>query len=147
MSTRRGRAVRFEGYGGRDVLQVVDVDVPPSGPGEVLVRVQAAGINPGEAAIRTGALHERFPATFPSGQGSDLAGVVEEVGEGVAEWVPGDEVLGWSWARSSTTRSCCSPDRGAVAEPSARARGCRRRPGRATFERLVSWSRSARRCP
>jgi NADPH:quinone reductase-like Zn-dependent oxidoreductase len=109
--------VRFEGYGGRDVLQVVEVDVPPPGPGEVLVRVQAAGINPGEAAIRTGALHARFPATFPSGQGSDLAGVVEEVGDGVAEWVPGDEVLGWSWARSSQAELVVVPAGQLVRKP------------------------------
>ena len=117
MSTRRGRAVRFEAYGGRDVLQVVEVDVPPPGPGEVLVRVQAAGINPGEAAIRTGALHERFPATFPSGQGSDLAGVVEAVGEGVTEWVPGNEVLGWSWARSSQAELVVVPAGQLVRKP------------------------------
>ena len=48
----------------------------------MLVRVRAAGINPGEAKIREGALHERWPATFPSGQGSDFAGVVERVGAG-----------------------------------------------------------------
>jgi NADPH:quinone reductase-like Zn-dependent oxidoreductase len=109
--------VRFEGYGGRDVLQVVEVDVPPPGPGDVLVRVQAAGIIPGEAAIRTGALHERFPATFPSGQGSDLAGVVDEVGEGVTEWVPGDEVLGWSWARSSQAELVAVPAGQLVRKP------------------------------
>jgi NADPH:quinone reductase-like Zn-dependent oxidoreductase len=83
----------------------------------VLVRVQAAGINPGEAAIRTGALHERFPATFPSGQGSDLAGVVDEVGEGVTEWVPGDEVLGWSWARSSQAELVAVPAGQLVRKP------------------------------
>ena len=65
------RAVRFDQYGGIDVLQVVDVPDPVPGPGEVLVRVKAASINPGEAKIREGALHSRFPATFPSGQGSD----------------------------------------------------------------------------
>jgi NADPH:quinone reductase-like Zn-dependent oxidoreductase len=61
---------------------------------EVLVEVKAAGINPGEAMIRCGALHDRWPATFPSGQGSDLAGVVAEVGKGVDTFAVGDEVLG-----------------------------------------------------
>ena len=70
------RAVRFDHYGGIDVLNVVDVDPPVPAGGELLVRVKAAGINPGEAKIREGALHARFPATFPSGEGSDLAGVV-----------------------------------------------------------------------
>ncbi|MCU1654928.1 MAG: putative oxidoreductase, partial [Pseudonocardia sp.] len=46
--------------------------MPVPGAGEVLVEVREAGINPGEAAIRSGVMHERFPATFPSGQGSDL---------------------------------------------------------------------------
>jgi NADPH:quinone reductase-like Zn-dependent oxidoreductase len=68
------QAVRFDRYGDVDVLEVVDVPRPVPGPGQVVVRVMAAGINPGEAAIRAGLLHERWPATFPSGQGSDLPG-------------------------------------------------------------------------
>ena len=95
------RAVRFDEYGGVDVLNVVDVDAPRPGPGQLLVRVKAAGINPGEAKIREGMMHERFPATFPSGEGSDLAGVVEEVGEGVTGFGPGDEVLGFTHNRAS----------------------------------------------
>ncbi|WP_231969159.1 NADP-dependent oxidoreductase, partial [Mycobacterium sp. E735] len=92
---------RFDRYGGREVLYVADIDMPRPGPGEVVVEVRAAGINPGEAAIRSGAMHEMFPATFPSGQGSDLAGVVTEVGAGVTEFAVGDEVLGFSFRRSS----------------------------------------------
>ena len=95
------RAVRFDHYGDRDVLYIADVEVPPPAAGEVVVEVRAAGINPGEAAIRTGALEERFPATFPSGEGSDLAGVVSSVADGVTDIAAGDEVLGWSWRRSS----------------------------------------------
>jgi NADPH:quinone reductase-like Zn-dependent oxidoreductase len=95
------RAVRFDEYGGIDVLQVVDVERPVPGPGQVLVRVEAAAINPGEAAIRRGLLHERLPSTFPSGQGSDLAGTVEQVGEGVDAFAVGDEVLGYTYGRAS----------------------------------------------
>lgn len=95
------RAVKFNKYGGLDVLQVVEVDRPEPGPGRVLVRVKAAGINPGEAAIRKGLLAERWPATFPSGQGSDLAGVVEAVGPGVANVAVGDEVIGFTNDRAS----------------------------------------------
>jgi NADPH2:quinone reductase len=95
------RAVRFDKYGDRDVLYVADVDVPTPQAGEVVVAVRAAAINPGEASIRVGALAKMFPATFPSGEGSDLAGVVSAVGEGVTEFAVGDEVLGWSWSRSS----------------------------------------------
>jgi NADPH:quinone reductase-like Zn-dependent oxidoreductase len=95
------RAVRFDQYGGIDVLDVVEVPAPVPGPGELLVRVKAAGINPGEAKIRDGMLHERWPATFPSGQGSDLAGIVEQVGDGVDGWVVGDEVIGFTDNRAS----------------------------------------------
>jgi NADPH:quinone reductase-like Zn-dependent oxidoreductase len=95
------RAVRFDEYGGPDVLNVVDVADPVPGPGELLVRVRAAGINPGEAKIREGLLHERWPTTFPSGQGSDLAGVVEAVGSGVDGFGPDDEVIGFTDNRAS----------------------------------------------
>jgi NADPH:quinone reductase-like Zn-dependent oxidoreductase len=95
------RAVRFDEYGGVDVLYVDEVDPPRPGPGQLLVRVKAAGINPGEAKIREGAMRERFPATFPSGEGSDLAGVVEAVGDGVTAFAPGDEVLGFTHNRAS----------------------------------------------
>ena len=95
------RAVRFDRYGGIDVLDVVEVPAPVPGPDELLVRVKAAGINPGEAKIRDGLLHERWPATFPSGQGSDLAGVVEQVGDGVDRWAVGDEVIGFTDSRAS----------------------------------------------
>ena len=95
------RAVRFDHYGDVDVLNVVEVPDPVPGDGQVVVRVKAAGINPGEATIRSGALHERWPATFPSGQGSDLAGVVEHVGPSADGLHPGDEVIGFSHDRSS----------------------------------------------
>jgi NADPH:quinone reductase-like Zn-dependent oxidoreductase len=95
------QAVRFERYGDVDVLQVVDVPRPVPGPGQVVVRVRAAGINPGEAAIRAGLLHERWPATFPSGQGSDLAGVIDEVGDGATGVAVGDEVIGFTHDRAS----------------------------------------------
>ncbi len=104
MTAPTARAVRFDRYGGRDVLYVADIDRPVPCAGEVLIEVRAAGINPGEAAIRSGALHEQFPATFPSGEGSDLAGVVVEVGSasaGVSDFAVGDEVLGFSFQRSS----------------------------------------------
>jgi NADPH:quinone reductase-like Zn-dependent oxidoreductase len=95
------KAVRFEQYGGIDVLNVVEVPRPVPGDGEVLVRVRAAGINPGEAAIRSGALHSRWPTTFPSGQGSDLAGTIEEVGSGVTSVSVGEEILGFTDKRAS----------------------------------------------
>lgn len=95
------KAVQFDEYGGIDVLQVRDVPRPVPADGEVLVEVRAAGINPGEAMIRRGALHDRFPAVFPSGQGSDLAGVVAELGPGASGFAVGDEVLGFTDDRAS----------------------------------------------
>jgi len=95
------KAVQFDSYGGIDVLEVREVPRPVPGAGEVLVAVKAAGINPSEAVIRSGALHHMFPATFPSGQGSDFAGVVAELGPGVSGVAVGDEVIGFSMRRSS----------------------------------------------
>ena len=101
MTTQQARAVRFDEYGDRNVLHVVDIPMPVPDAGDVLVEVRATGVNPGEISIRSGAMREMFPATFPSGQGSDLAGVVVGLGEGVTEFAVGDEVLGYSWTRSS----------------------------------------------
>jgi len=95
------KAVRFDEYGDVDVLKVVDVPTPEPGPGQVLVAVKAAGINPGEGKIRAGLLHSRFPATFPSGEGSDLAGIVTATGPGVTGLSAGDEVIGYTDNRAS----------------------------------------------
>ena len=95
------KAVRFTEYGDADVLNVVDVPRPAPGPGQLLVRVRAAGINPGEGKIRSGAARARFPATFPSGEGSDLAGTVAEIGPGTTGVAVGEEVVGWTDNRAS----------------------------------------------
>jgi NADPH2:quinone reductase len=67
MVAAQARAVRFDRYGGREELYAADIDRPSPVAGEVLVEVRAAGINPVETVIRSGAMRERFPATFPSG--------------------------------------------------------------------------------
>lgn len=113
------RAVRFDHYGGREVLYIADVDVPEPGTGEVVVEVRAAGINPGEVSIRAGLLDSMFPATFPSGEGSDLAGVVTSVGAAVTEFAVGDEVLGWSWQRSSHADYVAVPVTQLIRKPAA----------------------------
>src|SRR5215469_1390868 len=95
------KAVRFHEYGGIDVLRVEEVPRPVPGPGQVLVEVRAAGIQPGEVMIREGARHDRWPAAFPSGQGSDLAGVVVEAGPQMRGVAVGDEVLGFTHHRAS----------------------------------------------
>lgn len=101
---RMSKAAQFDEYGGVDVLQVRDVPRPVPASGELLVNVRTAGINPGEAVIRRGVLHDRFPATFPSGQGSDLAGVVAEVGPEVTglhtpSWKRAVPEGNWCWSR------------------------------------------------
>ena len=103
------RAVRFDEYGGVDVLRVVEVDEPLAGVGEARVRVKAAGINPGEAKIRVGLFHDRWPTSFPSGQGSDLAGVVDAVGDGVDAVAIGDEVIGFTDDRASQAELVAVP--------------------------------------
>ena len=95
------KAVRFDGYGDIDVLYLADVPRPVPAAGHVLVGVKAAAINPGEAAIRKGVYAQRWPATFPSGEGSDLAGIVAELGAGVDGFAVGDEVVGYSDSRAS----------------------------------------------
>jgi NADPH:quinone reductase-like Zn-dependent oxidoreductase len=112
------KAVRFERYGDAGVLEVRSVPRPSPGPGQVLVQVKAAGINPGEATIRTGGVHDRWPATFPSGQGSDLAGVVVETAADVTTFRPGDEVLGFTHERASHAEFAVVPAGQIVPKPS-----------------------------
>ncbi|MGH3192196.1 MAG: NADP-dependent oxidoreductase [Streptosporangiaceae bacterium] len=111
------KAVRFDTYGGIDVLKVMDVPRPVPGPGQVLVQVKAAGINPGEAKIRAGLLHARWPATFPSGQGSDLAGIVAETGPGVTATSVGDEVIGFTDNRASQASCAVVEEEHLTAKP------------------------------
>ena len=109
--------MRFDQYGDIDVLEVRDVDKPVPANGEVLVEVKAVGINPGEAMIRRGALHDRWPSTFPSGQGSDLAGVVAAVGPGVNTVAVGGEVLGFTENRASQAQFVAVPAGQLTAKP------------------------------
>lgn len=82
------RAARFEQIGGPDVIEWVNVDLPDPGPGEVRMRNTVVGLNYIDVYYRTGV----YPATLPSGLGSEAAGVVEAVGEGVTGFAPGDRV-------------------------------------------------------
>lgn len=111
------RAVRFDGYGDRDVLYVAEVPMPEPAPDGVVVEVRATSVNIGEAKIRTGALAEVFPSTFPSGEGSDLAGVVTAVGADVTGVDVGDEVVGWSDERAAHATHVAVPAAQVVAKP------------------------------
>ena len=88
------KAVRFHAYGGPDVLQYEEAPIPQPGEGEVLVRVQAAGVNPLDYKLRSGAMQQIFPLTLPAIVGADFAGVVVEVGAGVTHITVGEHVYG-----------------------------------------------------
>jgi NADPH:quinone reductase-like Zn-dependent oxidoreductase len=111
------KAVRFDTYGGIDVLKVVDVPPPVPGAGQVLVQVKAAAINPGEGKIRAGMLDALWPATFPSGQGSDLAGIVAETGPGSTGVSVGDEVIGFTDNRASQAEYVVVEERNLTPKP------------------------------
>jgi NADPH:quinone reductase-like Zn-dependent oxidoreductase len=90
------QAIIYTEFGGPDVLHLAEVQEPHAGAGQVRVRVVAVGINPSDYKIREGWLQAVFPTNFPAIPGGDVAGVVDEVGDGVTEVAVGDEVLGWS---------------------------------------------------
>ena len=84
-----------ESFGGPDVLEVRDVAEPHAGPGQVRVRVSAAGLNPVDWKIAgSAAAAERYGITLPAGFGNDFAGVIDEVGDGVTGFATGDRVYG-----------------------------------------------------
>ena len=90
------KAILFDRFGGTEVLREADIEVPQPGPGQIRVRVKAAGLNALDGKIRSGALEAVFPTLLPSVPGHELAGVVDALGEGVRHVQVGDEVLGWS---------------------------------------------------
>ncbi|MEH0577844.1 NADP-dependent oxidoreductase [Streptomyces sp. B21-108] len=88
----RMHAIVQSAFGGPEVLVHTETDVPEPGPGEVLLRVAGAGVNPGDAVLRAGGVPGLV--TLPWTPGNDVSGVVERVGEGVTRFAPGDEVYG-----------------------------------------------------
>ncbi len=89
------RAVVFDEYGGPEVLHVVDGPTPVPGPGQLLVRVYAAGVQPADSLFRRGVMHQFNPATFPQRLGNEYAGEVVAVGPEVTGVVIGTPVIGW----------------------------------------------------
>ncbi len=92
----RMRAVVHHEFGGPDVLGLGTAGLPEPGPGQVRVRVVAAGVNPADCQIRSGLLQEFFPTTFPAVPGLELAGVVDAVGPGRTDVAVGEEVFGFA---------------------------------------------------
>ncbi len=98
-------AITFEQFGSPDVLSFHSVEQPTVGPGQALVRVSAASVNPMDVKIRAGFLEHVFPTVFPATPGLDVAGEVLAVGDGFIGAVVGDSVLGLAVAGSYTTHA------------------------------------------
>src|SRR5919197_857457 len=86
------KAVRYSQFGGPEVLEIVELPDPHAGPGQIRVAVHAAGVNPTDWKLRKGLMGGELPQTT----GRDVAGVVDEVGEGVTDVAVGDRVFGVS---------------------------------------------------
>jgi NADPH:quinone reductase-like Zn-dependent oxidoreductase len=94
------KAVRIHAYGGVDVLAYEDAPRPTAGDGEVLIRVHATSVNPFDCAVRAGYMSAYLNYTLPVILGTDVSGIIEEVGAGVTTFKPGDSV----YARGGVTR-------------------------------------------
>lgn len=93
--TAGSRAVRLESFGGPEVLEIHEIPAPQAGPGQIRVRVTAAGLNPMDWIMTADAdTAARFGLSLPAGFGTDYAGVVDQVGDGVTGFAPGDRVFG-----------------------------------------------------
>ncbi|MBI4305932.1 MAG: NADP-dependent oxidoreductase, partial [Chloroflexi bacterium] len=88
------RAVRYNAYGGPEVLAVEQAPRPSPKAGEVLIRVHAAGVNPVDWKFRKGFMKAAVPLQFPHTPGLDVAGTVEALGEGVTAFRKGQAVFG-----------------------------------------------------
>ena len=88
-------AMAFSAYGDPEVLHLIDLPEPHAGPGEIRVRMRAAGVQPFDCAFRRGALQGFKAAQFPQVLGNDFAGIVDETGDGVTTLTKGDHVLGF----------------------------------------------------
>jgi NADPH:quinone reductase-like Zn-dependent oxidoreductase len=109
------RAVRLESFGGPEVLSVREVPAPQAGPGQIRVRVAAAGLNPMDWIMTSDSeTAARFGLSLPVGFGTDYAGVVDEVGEGVTGFAIGDRVFGGVLSRAVADHVVVEPA-GAIA--------------------------------
>ncbi len=101
MQESRSRAVRLDSFGGPEVLDLRQVPAPQAGPGQIRVAVTAAGLNPMDWVITADAdSASRFGLSLPVGFGTDYAGVVDQVGDGVTGFAPGDRVFGSALSRA-----------------------------------------------
>ena len=92
------KAAVLHEYGPPSRLKYEDFPDPKPGPGEVLVAVGAASLNPIDWKMRSGVAKDHFPVTFPGVLGRDVAGIVRDLGEGVKDFAIGDRVFALTWA-------------------------------------------------
>ena len=88
------KAIRFDRFGPPDVLTLVDTDEPHPQAGQVRIEVRAAGVNGLDWKLRAGLVQDVFELSLPSGTGTDAAGIIDEVGDGVTDVRIGDRVFG-----------------------------------------------------
>ena len=113
------RAVRFDEYGGIDVLHVIEVEPPEPGEGQLLLQVRAAGLNPFETKLRSGLFEGHIPVSFPAAQGTDVAGIVTAAGPGVTGFRTGAEVLGTTGRRGAQADYALVSQTRVLARPAA----------------------------
>ncbi|MBN9140371.1 MAG: NADP-dependent oxidoreductase [Micrococcales bacterium] len=111
------RFVQYTAFGGPEVLEVVEGEVPRAGEGEVVVELRAIGVNPIDGKLRSGT-RASAPLTEPRTTGTDGAGVIVAVGDGVTGWAVGDEVVATS-VRGSYATHAVVPVRGLTPKPAA----------------------------
>ncbi len=117
------KAAQFSRFGGPEVLEIVELPDPHAGPGQIRIRVRAAGINATEWKLRKGLLN--FGATLPQTTGRDVAGIVDEIGEEVTDVALGDRVFGGLRRRRRRGRTAAA-DLSRADPAVARLRRCRR---------------------
>jgi NADPH:quinone reductase-like Zn-dependent oxidoreductase len=108
--TVMSKAAAFFEPGGPEVLRLIDVDEPRAGPGQVRIRVKAAGVQPFDIAVVAGEIHRGTDPSVPQIPGNEFAGVVAQVGDGAVGFVAGDEVLGYGTLNSYSEHLVVGPD-------------------------------------
>ena len=99
------KALRIDDYGGREALRIVDMVRPEPGPGEALIEVHAAGVNPVDWKIREGYMKAFLDIPMPHVLGRDVSGVVADLGDGVTALSAGDAVFGTATANRDGTHA------------------------------------------
>lgn len=130
------KAMAITEYGGRDKLRLMDIPTPVAGPGEVLIRIRASGVNPVDRKIRQGLLAKRLPNIFPLTLGLECAGEVTAIGPGVTRVGVGDAVF--AYARKDTFHDGTYAEYIALPENNVA-----RKPSRLSFEEAASYPLAA----